>query len=87
MSPNYKNYILFNGSSHFKISGVVNPSEPCHFHSIQAMKAIFSHVSLDWRKMGEADCKGESDREENRGEKASKGSPTLFQLRINTRRE
>ena len=26
--------------------------EPCHFHSIQAVKAIFSHVNLDWCEMG-----------------------------------
>ena len=42
------------------------------------MKAIFSHVSLDWREMGEADCKGKSDREENRGEKASKRLYSTF---------
>ena len=56
------------------------------------MKAIFSHVSLDWREMGERIAKlsrtgkrlGESDREEIRGEK---GSPAPFQLRINARRE
>ena len=42
------------------------------------MKAIFSHVSLDWREMEKADCKVKSDREENWDEKASKGLFSTF---------
>ena len=86
-SLNYKNYILFNGSSHFKISGVANPSEPRRFHSIQAMKAIFSHVSLDWREMGERIATLSQMGKRIGAKKHPKGSPAPFQLRINARRE
>ena len=62
-------------------------SEPRHFHSIQAMKVIFSHVSLDWHKIGEPIAKLSRTGKKIGAKKHPKGSPAPFQLRINARRE
>ena len=62
-------------------------SKPRHFHSIQAMKAIFSHMSLDWREMGERIAKLSRTGKRIGAKKHPKGSPAPFQLCINARRE